>query len=220
MNRVAEEIKQARIKAGLSEKELAKKCGLAVSYIIQVESGKKIVKEEIAEKILTACGKELSFVKVEKEPEPEPVKVVVEQVKAPTKSVSPNAQWSDALAGVIRNYPILRGKKVVGEEQLVIAGKKFDGFHPDDIVFFEAMEDDKNFRLLNRDVMMVGITESVVNNQPYLIEYYGKQMVRRLRKENNKGLVIIPGLNGGSQESVSQNDIKVIGRILKVSFKI
>ncbi len=41
MNRLAEKIKKARLNAKLTEKELAKKCGLSVNYIIQIESGKK-----------------------------------------------------------------------------------------------------------------------------------------------------------------------------------
>mgnify|MGYP000890506813 FL=1 len=34
MNRLAKKINEARIAAGLTEKELAMKCGLSVSYII------------------------------------------------------------------------------------------------------------------------------------------------------------------------------------------
>jgi len=140
-------------------------------------------------------------------------------VPQPTRSVVPNAQWSDALAGVIRNYPITRGKKVVGEEPMVIASKKIEGFHPDDIAFVEVMDDDKEFRVKNRDIVMLGMTDRIDNNQVYVIEFYNKQFLRRLRKENNKGLTIIPGLNGGSQEQVKADQIKVLGKVLRVQFK-
>ena len=66
MNRLAVKIKEARIKAGLTEKQLAKKCGLSVSYIIQIESGKKIVNESVADKILKSLGTTEEFVKEER----------------------------------------------------------------------------------------------------------------------------------------------------------
>ena len=50
MNRVAQKIKDARLKSGMSEKQLAKKCGLSVSYILQIETGKKIINEKMADK--------------------------------------------------------------------------------------------------------------------------------------------------------------------------
>jgi len=63
MNRLAEEIKAKRIAAKLTEKELAKRCGLTASYIIQIELGKKVIKKSFAKKIFQELVKTMTLVK-------------------------------------------------------------------------------------------------------------------------------------------------------------
>ncbi len=105
MNRIAEKIRDARIKAGLTEKQLAKKCGLSVGYIIQIESGRKIVKEQLADKILKSLGEKVSMQEPTEEFEPQVVakKPKAQSVPVATSMVEPNAQWADALSGVIKS---------------------------------------------------------------------------------------------------------------------
>ena len=45
MSRLGDTIRAARVKAKLTEKALGKKCGLAESYIKDVEAGRKIVSD-------------------------------------------------------------------------------------------------------------------------------------------------------------------------------
>ena len=50
MSRLGDTIRAARLKAKLSEKALGRKCGLAESYIKDLESGRKIVSDEQAQR--------------------------------------------------------------------------------------------------------------------------------------------------------------------------
>ena len=61
MNRLAVKIKEARIKAKMSEKDLAKACGQNINYILQIESGKKVINEKIAEQILKILGEKIDL---------------------------------------------------------------------------------------------------------------------------------------------------------------
>ena len=56
MSRMGDTIRASRVKYGLSEKQLAKKTGLAESFIKDVEAGKRIPSDDQAKRMLKACG--------------------------------------------------------------------------------------------------------------------------------------------------------------------
>ena len=56
MSRLGDTIQKARIKAKMTEKALGRKCGLAESFIKDVESGRRIVSDEQAQRILKVLG--------------------------------------------------------------------------------------------------------------------------------------------------------------------
>jgi transcriptional regulator with XRE-family HTH domain len=222
MNRLAVKIKDARIKAGLTEKELAKKCGLSVGYIIQVESGKKIVNESVAEKILKSLGTKEEFVKEERVIE-KPKKAKVAPRSQETIFPHPNQTWSDALSGVIKKYPIyeLHTNKIVDYKELPIISKKIEGHHPDKIMFVKSPNNDmENFRIKKDDVLTVSITKDIQNYCIYLLEMDGKKLIRQLRKEVNKKIKLSKYSKDDSSVTVDINRIKVLGKIIKNEFFI
>ena len=56
MSRLGDTIRTARVKAKMTEKALGRKCGLAESYIKDVEAGRKIVSDDQAQRILKVLG--------------------------------------------------------------------------------------------------------------------------------------------------------------------
>ena len=50
MSRVGEKIKEARLKSGISQKQLAKKLGVAEKFINEVELGRRVAPENFIEK--------------------------------------------------------------------------------------------------------------------------------------------------------------------------
>ncbi len=222
MNRLAVKIKEARVNAGLTEKALAKKCGLSVNYIIQVESGKKIVNEKVADKILKSLGTKEDFVKEEKVIE-QPKKTNSFSKPQGTIPIEPNQTWADALAGVIKKYPIhdLNTKKITDYKELPIISKKIEGHHPDKIMFVKSPNDDlETFRIKKDDVLTVSITKDIQNHCIYLFEMSGKKMVRQLIKEANKKVKLSKCANDNSAMTVDMNKIKVLGKIIKNEFFI
>ena len=51
MSRLGDSIKKARLAANMTEKQLAKKCGVAESFIKEAESGRRIVSDDQAQRI-------------------------------------------------------------------------------------------------------------------------------------------------------------------------
>ncbi|WP_430886349.1 S24 family peptidase [Fusibacter sp. JL216-2] len=223
MNRLAEKIKKARLNAKLTEKELAKKCGLSVNYIIQIESGKKIIKEAFADKILESLGEKSERLEDElPKPKLETKAKTVQSSNANTPNIKPNAQWADALAGVIKKYPVedcLTGK-VVDTKELPVLGKKILGHHPDKIMFVRVSNDQmKKMRVQKNDVVTLAKTHEIQNGQIYLLEMDQKKIIRMLVKEGQT-VRLMKSLNDDSAIKVDINKIKVIGKCLAVEFKI
>jgi transcriptional regulator with XRE-family HTH domain len=222
MNRIAEKIQKARRKAGLSEKQLAKKCGLAASYIMQVETGKKIINEATADKILGVLGEEIAMFDVTDMKEEEKPVRVSKPVQAARYTVEPNEQWANALAGVIEKFPIYecRNNQVVGYKELPILGKKVEGFHPDKLLFVKASNNEAEaLRIKNGDMVMVLKTKEIQNNSIYLIEVGNQRIIRKLRRESSKVRLFRNHIDAAS-ELVSLAEIKLIGRCIRVEFSL
>lgn len=226
MNRLAIKIKEARIAAGLSEKDLAKKCGLSVGYILQVEAGKKIVNESVAEKILKALGAKETFVDEERAaemPAEKPAKTIEAPKPQETLIVEPSQSWADALSGVIKKYPVLdvQSNKTVGYRELPIISKKIEGHHPDKIMYAKASNSEMAaFRIEKDDVLTVFMTKEIQNDSLYLFEIDGKKMIRQLRKEANNIVKLSKAPNDSSAVVVDIKKVKVLGRIIKNEFSI
>src|SRR5699024_2359688 len=115
--------------AKMTEKALAKKCGVAESFIKEVEAGRRIVSDDQAQRILKALGvknpvsAELEVAnegEVKLRPKPRPYIIPVPQ---PEKKETPEEThaageaadaWLDALGGVVKRVP------VIGEDNVVI----------------------------------------------------------------------------------------------------
>lgn len=225
MNRIALAIKEARLKAKLTEKALAKKCGLTESYIIQVESGKKVINEQAAEKILKVLG-QTSDVLLQEPPKEAPAAPPVVKTKVERESIAPvepTESWEGALGNLIKKFPItsLSGNKVMGAKELPIIGKKIEGYPWDRISF--VMVDNSEaaaLRIHQGDVVMVVEVKEIQNQCIYLFQWNNKRMIRQLRKEQNNRIALYTGVKGETPVLVEENQVKIIGKCVKVEFSL
>lgn len=225
MNRLAVKIKEARIKAKMSEKDLAKACGQNINYILQIESGKKVINEQIAENILKILGEQIDFFQ-DAEKEQAPVTVTKAPVKTLAKpviqeqSITPNDQWTDALSGVIKKFPIVdevTGKPVDSKE-LSILGKKVEGIHFEKVMFVKISDSDlPKLRIMKGDTVTLHMTTEIQNQGIYYMEYNQKKVVRQVSKFQNNKAVFSKGPNEPETE-VNVKDLKILGKIVKVEF--
>lgn len=224
MNPIAMKIKEARLKANMSEKDLAKKCGLAPSYIIQIESGKKIINEKTAETILAVFGERVGFDFQDaiQETEP-PVKVVPKQKPADFYDVTPNEQWEGALANLIKKYPILEmgTQKTVGYKELPIIGKKVEGLPWDKLLFVKTVDSEMEaLRILKGDVLLIQQMKEVQGKGVYLIEMDQKAVLRAVHKDTSNKLVIGKGKPGEQNLVVETSKVKILGKCIRAEFSL
>ena len=58
MSRLGDAIRKARLQAKMTEKQLGRKCGMAENVIKDIESGRRIVSDDQAQRILKLLGAE------------------------------------------------------------------------------------------------------------------------------------------------------------------
>ena len=195
MSRLGDAIRKARIAKKWSEKQLGRKCGMAENVIREIESGRRIVSDDQAQRILKLLGAEnpvSTELEVAQEPEvklrPQPRAYVL-----PAKNVAPEQQkasdeatdaWLDALGGVVKRVPVMDENGVVIDHVLtpIISGR-IEGGAPDK-VFYYRMGDDalRGFRIHAGDLLLTVPETRVADGAIMLIEYKGKRMPRKLMK--------------------------------------
>lgn len=228
MNRLAIKIKEARLKAKMSEKDLAKACGQNINYILQIESGKKVINEQIAENILKILGEKVEFFGDVESPKQNPVSST--QVKPsstkmntpPVQAITPNEEWQGALAGIIKSYPIQeeRSAKVVGYKDLPILSKKIDGFHYEKVIFIKVTDSElTKYRIQKQDLVMVVLANEIQGQGVYYMEVNRVKMIKYIVKTQNNKCIYS---NGSSDTEVEGDlkDIKILGRVVKVEFNV
>lgn len=229
MNRLAIKIKEARIKAKMSEKELAKACGQNISYILQIESGKKVINEQIAEQILKILGEKIELFQDEVEATKPATTVNAQKPasnqvskKIPVDPVTPNDQWMDALSGVIRSFPVIDevNGKVLAQKELPLISKKIEGISVDKVSFIKVTSEDMpKLRIMKGDVVMLQQLTDFSSPGLYYFEYQGRKQLRFLSKIQNNilGLGMTPF---GSELSDEVKKFKIIGKAVKVEFML
>ncbi len=224
MNRMAIKIKEARLKAKMSEKDLAKACGQTINYILQIESGKKVINEKIAENILKILGEKVEFFQDIPQEVAEPVvtKTVSKlfPVKTPNIEIIPNDAWSGALSGVIKNFPVIEevSGKTVSSKELSIIGKKVEGVHHEKVIFIKVTDSElPKLRIAKGDILTIQLTTEIQNQSLYYFEFGSKTMVRQLLKSQNNKVIFSKGPYEPETE-VDLKNIKLIGKVIKVEY--
>jgi len=220
MNKTAEKIQLARLKKNLTTKALAKKCGLTASYIEQIESGKKIISETIAEKIFkvlemkTESLTQEAMARQEEYVKKRPVEKPVQKIRHHEVDLAPS--WSGALDNILRKYPVYNAhtKKEVAQRTIPTMDKKVEGYHCDKISFIEVFDNTMSkFNILEDDVLMIFLTSDVTNDKIYYFEFENRAYIRKLRKEQNKKISMY---SDNQTETVDIDKVKLIGKIVKL----
>ena len=229
MSRLGDTIRAARIKAKLTEKALGKKCGLAESYIKDVESGRKIVSDDQAQRILKVLGVAnpvSTELDVAAEPEvklrPRPRAYVLdakEQAENARKAAEESSDaWLDALGGVVKRVPVMSPDGLVIDHVLTpIVNGKIEGGAPDKVLYYRVPDDSlRGFRVHAGDLLLVVPTAKAEDNALMLVEHNGRRMVRKLLKLDG-GRIQMQAFDHEFSAAVGTiQDVKVLGRCVKL----
>ncbi len=228
MSRLGDAIRKARVAAKLSEKQLGRKCGMAESVIKDIESGRRIVSDDQAQRILKLLGADSPVsteLEVAAEPEVKlrprprayvmPADVPAEQQKAVDESTD---AWLDALGGVVKRVPVMDPKGLVIDHVLTpVIGGKIEGGAPDKVLYFRVPDDSlRGFRVHAGDLLLTVPDNRAQDGALMLVEYKGARMVRKLLKMD--GMRIQMQAFDREFESVvaPAPEVRVLGRCVRL----
>ena len=233
MSRLGDTIRAGRIKAKMTEKALAKKCGVAESFIKDVESGRKIVSDEQAQRILKVRGganpvsTELEVAaepEVQLRPKPRPYIIPVEpeerKLTAEEKKRAEESAdaWLDALGGVVKRVPVIDENGVVIDHILTpVIGGKIEGGAPDKVMFYRCQDDMlRGFRVYAGDLLLTVPTTKPEDEAIMLMFYKGKRIVRKVLKLDGARLLLQAYDREFSSERVPMAEVQILGRCVKL----
>ena len=229
MSRAGERLQSIRTQLGLSQKQFAKKLGVAESFINEVEQGRKILNEAFMNKLTKLTGKDINDItmSIEEEASREEVDIKSETVKInkinPSKANKElpkvNDVWSEALNSVLKTVSIYKYdlKQTAGSKQLPVVSNKVEGYALDKVLYLLIEEDDMiGFRIAKGDIAFAHLTHEVENNAICLLDINGERVIRQIKKIDNSKALLISNKGSLRTETTYIKDINVIARLDRV----
>ena len=233
MSRLGDTIRAARVKARLTEKALGKKCGLAESNIKDIESGKKIVSDEQAQRILKVLGvdnpisTELEVAAeppVKLRPKPRAYILPVEEQNAPDAAAQAesNDAWLDALSGVVKRVPVISPDGVVIDHMLTpIVSGKIEGGAPDKVLYYRCPDDMlRGFRVHAGDLLLTVPAAKVEDGALMLVDFRGERVVRKLLKLDGARVQLQAFDHEFTAVVAPAAEVKVLGRCVTLTRRL
>ncbi|HOM03052.1 MAG TPA: XRE family transcriptional regulator [Acetivibrio sp.] len=220
MNRLGSEIARLRKELGITQKQLAKLVGVSEGFIVDVESGRRILNEELVKKfsrVLRGEVVKLDLYEADQN-KPEPDENVVKVVEKPVQDI-----WNDALSGILMTVPVYRYKmdKAVDTRQLPIIHNKVEGF-PKDKVFYLIIEDNdmSGFRIIKDDIALVYSTRDIEKDGIYFVDYKGKRTVRQIKDIGNGKILLVSNSGRLITDTIYRKDLNVLGRLIRLEIML
>lgn len=233
MSRLGETIRNARIKAKMTEKALGKKCGLAENFIKDVEIGRKIVSDDQAQRILKVLGvqnpisTELEVAlepEIKLRPKPRAYILPVEATSASQEQASNESSdaWLDALGGVVKRVPVMSPDGMVIDHLLTpIVGNKIEGGAPDKVLYYRCPDDMlRGFRVHAGDLLLTIPANKPEDGQLMLVQYKDQRIVRKLLKMDG-GRIQMQAFDHEFTAAIGTiQNVKVLGRCVKLERRL
>ncbi len=194
MSRLGDLIKLERTRQNLTYKQVARKCGVSEKFLQEVESGRRIIADDQARRILKAIGLQGRSTEAEftlddiastvdlQSAVPRLQQTPPRPAASPRKAAAPKKEetsvpadgsiWLDALSGVLKHVPVYNAvMKEVDHRLLPITDGKIGGAPADKVFYFAAPDNDmRGFRVMKGDYVLVVPAQSPVDNSIMLLK--------------------------------------------------
>ena len=243
MSRLGDLILLERTRQRMTPKQVAKRCGITEKYLLDVESGKRIIGDDQARRILKSIGlrehSEVDFTLDEIAAAVDLETIRIAQPKAAPTSPPPPPQarrvattdapgeaaggiWLDALAGVIRAVPVYNAAWAQVDRRLLpIEGGRIEGGAPDKVFYFLVPDDSlRGFRVLAGDLVLMVPAQSPVDDTVMLVEYRQRRALRKVRKLD-AGTVLLQSFDREYEaEPLSVHEVTFAGRAVRAEISL
>lgn len=225
MSRIGDKIKEARLKANIPQKALAKKLGVSEKYINEVEMGRKVAQESFINKASKLLNVDLNDVSMLAADEELMEEKRIERESKPNikKDNKSNEVWENAFSSVLKNVPIYdyELRNVKGHKELPIHSNKVEGYPQDKVIYLEISDDEMSgFRMLKGDLVFGHLVTELNQSGFYLVNYNGKTKIREIRRLDNSKVLLMSNRGSVMTETVEVRNIKVIAKLDRVEINL
>ena len=229
MSRVGEKIKEARTKAGLTQKALGKKLGVSDKFINEVEMGRRVAQEgfiERAAKILNTDLNDISMVVTDEAlmEERKITEVAKKEKKINAKILGETSPvWTDAFSSVMKKVIIYDYslKKELGSKELPIYSNKVEGYPADKVLYIKVEDNSMSgFRMMKDDIVFGHLVKEVSNNGMFLIEYDNKRVIRQIKSLGGQKLLLIGNDGSAKTETIQVKEVKIIAKLERLEIQL
>lgn len=238
MSRLGDLIKTERLRQGLTHKQVAKKCGVAERYLMDVEAGTRIIADDQARRILKTMGLkqqteadftlddiaatvDLSTVQpgLSKTAETKPKKKAEE---TPAGDAVPGSIWLDALTSVLKRVPVYNAvMKEIDHKLLPVLNGQIENAPPDKVYYYLVPDDAlRGFRICQSDLVLVVPAASPVDGAIMLLEAKGRRMMRKVKRLENFQLLLQSYDREYAAETYNINEVNCLGRCVRVEISL
>ena len=237
MSRIGQEINKIRLQKGLSPNQLAKKLGVSEGFVLDIESCKKIINDDMIGRVSKALDFELGPIGLfasddnlsQKESDmrtqrtgtyttDNSAKKSVKVQQEPVQEV-----WDDAFGNILKTVPVYdyRMDRIIEKKLLPIEKNKVHGFQKEKVFYLLIDDSDMSgFRISKGDLAFALLTNEIDSEGFFLIEYNGARAVRQIKKLNADKLLLISNKGTLITETIGVKDIKVLGRLVKLEINL
>lgn len=247
MSRLGDLIRTERLRAKMTPKQVAKKCGVSESYIMAVEAGTRIIADDQARRILKTIGlreqTEADFSlddiaatvdlaaaapavaqSVAAKPKAIASRLVRPDEDTPVEKDSgvAGSVWLDALTSVLKRVPVMNAvMKPVDHRLIPIQGGKIEGANPDKVFYYLAPDDSmRGFRIRAGDIALIVPAQSPVDGSVMLVEHNSHRYLRKVKKLDGFQVLLQSYDREYDAETVQLNECTFLGRAVKLEITL
>ncbi len=236
MSRLGDLIHLERTRRNLTYKQVARMCGVSDKFLQDVESGKRIIADDQARRILKTIGlkehSEADFTlddiastvdlqsampRIQKAQESRAA-APAESKKAAPEKVEAGSIWLDALSGVLKHVPVYNAvMKEVDHRLLPISDGRIAGAPADKVYYFMAPDNDlRGYRVLKGDYLLVVPAQAPVDGSIMLLRTPVGHVLRKVSVLPHFQAMLQRFDQTPENEIKSFSDLTVVGRCVRL----
>ncbi len=239
MSRIGQEINKLRLQKGLSAKQLARTLGVTEGFILDIETGKKIISDDMIGRVSKALDFELGPIGLfasedsnrSQDNEVGAQKKTVVQIKAAAAATQAKlAQnqpvqevWDDAFGNILKTIPVYDYKmdKLIDKKLLPIEKNKVEGYQKEKVFYLNIEDSDMTgFRIFKGDRALAVLAGEIDSEGIYLVEYNGNRAVRQVKRLQADKLLLVSNRGTLITETISTKSLKVIAKLVRLEISL
>ena len=243
MSRLGDLIRLERTRQKLTYKQVARKCGVSEKYLEEVESGRRIIQDDQARRILRSMGMqqqtEADFTLDDIAATVDLQSAVPTIAKAAEKKLTKKEKhegtdddgtsgavagsiWLDALSGVLKHVPVVNAAmKEVSHRLLPITNGKIEGANPDKVYYLMAPDNDlRGFRVMKGDLLLVVPAQAPVDGAIMVLDTPFGKILRKTVAMPNFQVMLQKFDQSCESEIKNLNAITVVGRCVRLEAEL